>query len=548
MKHAEYEIKLKAKCKETGYRIKPKETYINAHTKILHKCYTCGNTWLVKPSNLLNTGSNCPSCSGPKSKPKNFEVYFNRIPDSVKAKFLFLDPLTEPAPKKVLVECRKCGSKFKTNRFNLIKGSNCAVCTNNIKKTTTSFIQQAKNKFDCSKIDFSKVDYKDAFTKIVLICLDHGEFMVKPTTYLHGNKYACPECALSVTSKSAKLTKDQVVARAEKLHKDKYTYDKLEYVDSHTRVIVTCRKHGDFTVLPYNLLQKQTRSGCPRCSKSISKPHEKLCEYLKSRGIRFETNARIPLDGKEIDIWIPKHKVGIEINGIYWHSAEKKDKNYHKQKSELAASKGITLLHFWDSEIVENFSLVTSIIRHKLGKSKSSYARQYFVEETTDKKSVNSFIDNSHLQGSCSYSVAFVLKKNDEIYAAMTFRKPRFDRNFNWEIIRFCIKPNHSIAGAASKLLSHFRRKYKGSIVSYANNLYSEGNVYKQIGMRYVRTSSPNYVWIKSGLQLSRYQTQKKKLGKILLNFNTDLSEDENMERAGFTKVYDAGHHVFVLD
>lgn len=42
----------------------------------------------------------------------------------------------------------------------------------------------------------------------------------------------------------------------------------------------------------------------------------------------------------------------------------------------------------------------------------------------------------------------------------MSFGKSRFNRKFEYELIRFASKLDMSIVGGASKLLSHFKMEY----------------------------------------------------------------------------------------
>lgn len=69
-----------------------------------------------------------------------------------------------------------------------------------------------------------------------------------------------------------------------------------------------------------------------------------------------EYNNRTILDGLEIDLYLPEHKIGIECHGEYWHASNSKfpkAPNYHFQKFLLAKSKGIRLFQFWGFEILE---------------------------------------------------------------------------------------------------------------------------------------------------------------------------------------------------
>lgn len=62
---------------------------------------------------------------------------------------------------------------------------------------------------------------------------------------------------------SKRLTTQEFIEKAQKIHGDKYNYDKTEYVNSHTKVTITCPIHGDFKMLATNHL---SGDGCPLCS------------------------------------------------------------------------------------------------------------------------------------------------------------------------------------------------------------------------------------------------------------------------------------------
>ena len=76
-----------------------------------------------------------------------------------------------------------------------------------------------------------------------------------------------------------------------------------------------------------------------------------LVNIIKSfyKGEILENNNTL-LDGKEIDIYLPNLKLGIEFNGNYWHCDKLKEISYHKNKSLFAESKGIRLIHIWEWE------------------------------------------------------------------------------------------------------------------------------------------------------------------------------------------------------
>ena len=61
---------------------------------------------------------------------------------------------------------------------------------------------------------------------------------------------------------------------------------------------------------------------CQKCSNSnpVSNEETIIKTILKKYDIMFEENDRTTLNGKELDIYIPDKKIGIEINGLYYHS------------------------------------------------------------------------------------------------------------------------------------------------------------------------------------------------------------------------------------
>ncbi len=106
-------------------------------------------------------------------------------------------------------------------------------------------------------------------------------------------------------------------------------------------------------------------------------------------------------------------------------------------------------------------------------------------------------MDENHIQGNSAASVRFGLFFKNQLVAAMTFSKCRFDKKHEWELSRFCCKLGHSVPGAASRLLAHFEKKYKPkSMVTYADKRWSIGGLYSKLGFRYMHDSKPNYFYV----------------------------------------------------
>lgn len=72
-----------------------------------------------------------------------------------------------------------------------------------MKNFKEQFIEKSKSKFK-DKFDYSKVNYKNATTPIILICKEHGEFSMQPKSHLN-SKTGCIECSKKVQRKKKVL-------------------------------------------------------------------------------------------------------------------------------------------------------------------------------------------------------------------------------------------------------------------------------------------------------------------------------------------------------
>ena len=125
---------------------------------------------------------------------------------------------------------------------------------------TEEFIRRAR-RVHGDKYDYSKVVYVNSTTDVCIICPTHGEFWQRPTEHLRGK--GCIKCGQALCGEKQKQkARKTFIERCKNIHGDKYTYEKVNYVDSHTKIIVTCKKHGNFETNPNRMLNG---SGCPKC-------------------------------------------------------------------------------------------------------------------------------------------------------------------------------------------------------------------------------------------------------------------------------------------
>lgn len=301
---------------------------------------------------------------------------------------------------------------------------------------------------------------------------------------------------------------------------------------------------------------------CPSCDpqrSNITAPHKSIVKLLEPYcGLGLVQNSRSMLkpSRKELDIYVPSARLGIEINGLYWHSffAEERaliqlTRDYHLEKTRLAEANEIQLIHIWEHEA--NDPRMHDILLSKLGATVKIGARK-LETRLISYKQAQEFLLKNHLQGSVVSSYQVGLFRADELLAVMTLGKPRFSKDADWELLRLCSKLGITVVGGASKMLARFVKDVApSSILSYAERRLSSGNVYKALGFALMRRTSPGYFYWKTDNGsiriVSRYMAQKHKLPKLLGDsFNVELTEQQNMLKQGYGLVYDCGQLVFI--
>ena len=128
--------------------------------------------------------------------------------------------------------------------------------------TNKEFIQKAKE-IHGDKYDYSLVEYKNARTKVKIICPIHGIFEQTPDSHIN-RKTECPKCGHSTEkNRGIKDNLKTFIQKAKEVHGDKYDYSLVEYKNSSTKIKIICPKHGVFEQTPNNHL---SGCGCLSCS------------------------------------------------------------------------------------------------------------------------------------------------------------------------------------------------------------------------------------------------------------------------------------------
>lgn len=258
------------------------------------------------------------------------------------------------------------------------------------------------------------------------------------------------------------------------------------------------------------------------------------------------------LNKKEIDVYLPDLKIAFEYNGLYWHNELNKPNNYHLNKTEECEKMGIQLIHIWEDDWLYKNDIIKSIIKQKIGLTDNKiYARKTKIVILSNKE-IRNFLNTNHLQGYVSGNINLGLKYNDELVSLMTFGKKRIFMNSTsiegeYELLRFCNKLDTTVIGGASKLFNYFIKNYEyKSILTYADRCISKGDLYLNLGFKYIGKSEPNYYYIVDDKRENRFKYRKDILVKN--GYDSNLSEHDIMLEREIFRIYNAGNLKFIFE
>ena len=170
------------------------------------------------------------------------------------------------------------------------------------------FIRRAKIVHG-EKYSYFSLNYVNGRTCVAITCPEHGIYMQKP--YDHLNGCGCKKCA-----GLSRKTNNEFISESKKIFGDCFTYNDVDYVSNHQKVIIGCKTHGDFFVTPNNHLSK--KQGCPVCKES--KGEHKIRTILNRMNIEYvrektfdncvRCRRKLPFD-----FYLPKQNLVIEYDG-----------------------------------------------------------------------------------------------------------------------------------------------------------------------------------------------------------------------------------------
>ena len=206
-----------------------------------------------------------------------------------------------------------------------LQGQGCPECSKinhpgKFKNSTTDAFLASAKVIHGDLYDYSNVVYISAIENIKIICKTHGEFEQTPHTHLTGG--GCNTCGIERTANKRRSTLEYFLNKSNNKHNHKYSYDKVVYKNTQTKVTISCPLHGDFIQTPGSHL---AGNGCPTCSTIISYYKGRISnkDISEAKEIKCLLYV-IEFQSKEEHFW----KIGITSNYIARMKALRKETDY----------------------------------------------------------------------------------------------------------------------------------------------------------------------------------------------------------------------------
>ena len=278
----------------------------------------------------------------------------------------------------------------------------------------------------------------------------------------------------------------------------------------------------------------------------ISKINKEFSDILTS--LNINNDLEFSIGHKSYDIKVDNTL--IEIDPTFTHntslpvfSNEHISIDYHLNKTKLANENGFNCIHVFDwddKDKIINMFLPKSIL----------YARQCEVKEISLKEA-NDFLNLYHLQnGLMKQDICLGLFYNDNLVEVMTFGKPRYNKNYDYELLRLCTHKDYKVTGGTKKLFKYFLDNYKpNSIISYCDKSKFSGEVYTRLGFTLKGEAKPSRHWynIKEEKHITDNLLRQRGFDQLFgTNYGKGTSNDELMLEHNFVEVYDCGQSTYI--
>lgn len=190
---------------------------------------------------------------------------------------------------KIDIFCKRCNTVFQITPSNFFFGKGCKTCNkkeaaSKQRKSLKEVLSDFKNIYG-DKYDYSYINnYENNHTKLKIYCGKHGFFEKSYNKHL---KQGCPKCLTKNHILRKNTQYEKFIKKAKEIHKNKYIYDKVDYINCKTKVSIYCKFHKEyFLQIPSDHISVK-EVGCPKCgiiklTKSQTKSYSKFLQEARN--------------------------------------------------------------------------------------------------------------------------------------------------------------------------------------------------------------------------------------------------------------------------
>ena len=319
-----------------------------------------------------------------------------------------------------------------------------------------------------------------------------------------------------------------------------------EYKAKHNVINIISKTSSN--KLSKNTIETNKKSRFKRKS-NIEKEFEEL---LIKYNINYTWGERRILKGQELDFYLPDYKLGLEFNGVFYHSEINGNKNstYHLNKTKECNEKSISLIHIFEDLTTYHKEKVFNTILNKL-----KVIGNYYNILETELKIINKnialeFIKKYSFNEYRTINNYVGLYLNTELVMVL----PTKSLNGNLHICDFIKNFNYftddNYSSILDKLLKYFN---VDKIIFYSDITWSDFNDKEYLNSGFIINEiikpKPWYLngKVKRNMRFNRYLYSKKQL--ISKGMYIDgKNEWEIMQHHGFDRIWDCGNIKYIYN
>jgi hypothetical protein len=285
----------------------------------------------------------------------------------------------------------------------------------------------------------------------------------------------------------------------------------------------------------------------PSSPVSIDAGRQSVLDFVRSLGVEALSSDRTAIAPLELDVWVPSHRLGVEYNGLYWHSAAcDPDKARSQRKLDACNAAGVHLYSIFEDEWRDHGPIIQSMLKHRLGlSSRRVYARALQLRQlSTDE--AKAFFSAHHLEGYARSSVTFgLVDAAGQAVAALSLRRPFHKRYADMmEVSRCCSAAGLAVAGWLGRLtkeaLAWTKQHGKQGMMTYVDSRVGMGDGYASAGWRMAKASTgPRFHWTDFHRRYNRFACKADK--------ERGLTQRQAADEMGFIEIWGCSNSLWQI-